>query len=515
MWPFKAKAPKSSRAYAAARVDRLTADWISSTTSQDAESRLSIRILRDRSRQLERDNDYIGAALRLIENNVIGRGINFQAQVKMQRGSKLNNDINDAIEYAFEKWARKGSCHTGGTLSFKDIERLVIRSIARDGDVLVRMIKRPFGKSKVPFALELIEADQLDDMMNQVAKDGQNEIRMGVERDSWGRPVAYHIREGHPGDTFGMSQSNTSLRRRIPAEEIIHLFVSNRIGQTRGIPWFHTAMVSLKHLNGYQEATIVKARAEAAQMGFIKTPAGEMPNDGQQNGDYVQEFSPGTIRKLNDGEDIVVPNMGNSVGNYDPFVRSVLRGISSGIGQSYESISKDYSQSNFSSSRLALADVRDNWKALQRWIVEQFHQPVFEAWLDMAVLSGELKLPAYETKPEAYQCIKWKPRGWSYIDPQAEIRANKEAIRSGMTTLTDVVSELGYDIEEVFQQRKRELELAEEMDLIFDTDPAVMSTAGQAQVMPVEDEAADDTAEEEVSKPDPMQSETDPMMAED
>ena len=188
---FKAKAEPQvpavtprRRSYEGALLSRLTSDWISQGTSQDAEVRGSLRILRNRVRQLVRDNDYARQALRAIATNVVGTGIKFQSQVRAQRGNKLNAKVNDAIEAAWGDWCRKDSCDVAGRMCFSDIERLAVTSVAESGEVIIRMIKQPFGRSKIPLALEVIESDLLDDNYNGVADNG-NEVRMGVEVDRW------------------------------------------------------------------------------------------------------------------------------------------------------------------------------------------------------------------------------------------------------------------------------------------------------------------------------------------
>ena len=71
-WPFnrKDKPEKSGkRIYGGAIFNRLTSDWNASIgTSQDSETRSSLRVLRNRTRQLARDNDWVKNALRAIQN---------------------------------------------------------------------------------------------------------------------------------------------------------------------------------------------------------------------------------------------------------------------------------------------------------------------------------------------------------------------------------------------------------------------------------------------------------------
>ncbi|OXE37438.1 MAG: phage portal protein [Phenylobacterium zucineum] len=472
------------RAYTGAQFGRLLSDWVASSTSQDAESRMAIRVLRNRVRDLGRNNDYVVNALRAIQNNTIGQGVALQAQVKRKRGpgsGKLDLDVNQAIETAWQRWKRADSCHTAGVLSFPEIERLLVRNVAESGEIFVRMIRRNFGRSPVPLALEIIEADLLDENYNGESAEG-NQIRMGVEVNEWFRPVAYHFFTQHPGDIQFGSVGNVAQRRiRVPASEVIHLFTTDRPGQTRGIPWFASALTRLRHMTGYEEATVIAARASACQMGFIETPDPEFEGDGVMAGERVSQFEPGRITTLAPGEKFTAFNPTQPSGLLDPFMRYMLRGVSAGAGVSYETLSKDYSQSNYSSSRLALLDDRDTWRQLQQWIISTFHQRVFEQWLQQAVLSNVLNLPSYETQPELYEDVRWLPRGWQWIDPSKEITAYKTAVRSGFMTVTDVVAQNGGDFEELAHTRQREVELCKELDLVFDTDPALVDMKGQEQ----------------------------------
>lgn len=499
-WPFGKKdqpAKKGRRIYGGAMFSRLTNDWNASIgTSQDSETRSSLRVLRNRTRQLARDNDWIKNALRAIQNNVVGTGVGMQMQVKAKRvrkGKVLNQAVNEAIETAWEQWCKKENCHVAGILNFADIERLLISSCAENGEVLVRIVKgESFGTSPVPMALEVIEADQLMDDRNGEADNG-NIIRMGVEKNQWGRPVAYWFYPYHPGD-YLFKTVQLSKYKRVPAEEIIHLYKHERPGQTRGVPWFASALQRMHQVAGFEEAEVVAARASASIMGFIKTPDGDLQDDGVQDNQRVTDFSPGKIEALGPGEEFQAFTPTRPGGTYDPFVRAQLRAVAAGVGVSYETLSKDYSQSNYSSSRLALLDDRDQWRSLQSWFIQNFHQRVFEEWLDMAVLSGVLDLPGYEINPEMYRAVRWMPRGWSWVDPAKEVAAYKAAVRAGFMTQAEVVAQTGCDIEEMMMQRKREVEMAEALGLAFDTDTAQVNDKGQVQPTPVPAAAAEEAA---------------------
>jgi lambda family phage portal protein len=164
------------------------------------------------------------------------------------------------------------------------------------------------------------------------------------------------------------------------------------------------------------------------------------------------------------------------------------------VGCSYETISRDFSQTNYSSSRLSLLEDRDHWRILQNWLVENLHQRVFDVWLDMAVLSGALPLPNYEIQAERYKAVRWMPRGWAWVDPAKEVEAYAMAVRNGFKTLSEVVAEQGGDIEELMQGRRQELDVAADLDLKFDTDPG--SDPAPAAPAPAAAAPADDNDED-------------------
>jgi lambda family phage portal protein len=260
-------------------------------------------------------------------------------------------------------------------------------------------------------------------------------------------------------------------------------------------------------MEGYSEAEIVAARGAASYMAFIKTPDAETIVADQEVGTEKQlAFEPGLIQQLSPGNDIVMNNPNRPNPNMDPFMRMMLREVAAGIGVSYESLSKDYSQSNYSSSRLSLLDDRDLWRMLQGWFIRSFRKELHRIWLEAAVLAGALK----SVRPDMYlgnelkfEAVRFKPRGWGWIDPTKEVEAYKEAVKAGFTTVSDVIAQSagGQDIEDVLDQRRLELDMMAEKGLEFDTDPEMAS-----EVEPPESPEAD--AAEETSQPDDSEEET-------
>ena len=140
------------------------------------------------------------------------------------------------------------------------------------------------------------------------------------------------------------------------------------------------------------------------------------------------------------------------------------------MGVAFEGASGDYSQSNYSSSRLSLLDVRDVWQMMQQWFINNFLVEVYECWLEQAILANYFNFPDYEIRPERYQTVRWTARGWSWVDPHKEINATIAAIKSGLTTLTEEVAKQGGDFEENIKAIAREREILDQygVSLTFD-----------------------------------------------
>ena len=332
-------------------------------------------------------------------------------------------------------------------------------------------------------------------------------VRMGVEVDRYGRPLAYWIRENHPNERSQKIDARSTMLERVPADQIFHLKTTERWPQTRGEPWLHAAILRLNQLGEFEEAALIAARIGASKVGFFENPEGDtgIADGVDASGTPSMSVEAGEFTQLPPGYKFSSwdPNYPNEV--FDPFTRAALRGIAAGVGVSYESLSRDYSQSNYSSSRLSLIDDRDLWKTLQQWWIRSFRAPLHREWLQAAVFSGAVPIQteAYALNRTRFEGVRFKPRGWAWVDPTKEVNAYKEAVKAGFTTVSDVIANTGggLDIEDVLEQRRHELDMMAEADLEFDTDPEFY--------MPPEPVEAAPAAESDTQDPnDPNEQET-------
>lgn len=457
------KQPTARRNYAAAAASRLLNGWTTQNLTADALLRYSLRQLRARSRELARNDNYARKFLAMVKNNVVGpNGIVLQSKAKDPKGN-LDKNGNSIIEASWDRWGTKKNASVCTTLSWLDIQRMFIETVARDGEAIIRKVKgydNPFR-----FALQFIEADHLDENLNVAELPNGNQIRMGVEVDPWGRPVAYHLLTKHPGD---FTYASGGLRyQRVPADEIIHAFIKERPTQTRGVPWMASAMISLNMVHGYAEAELTAARLEACKMGFFTSPDGDgYTGDGKdEKGNIITEAEPGAFEQLPSGVTFQEYDPKHPNGNFANFLKAGLRGIASGLCVSYNGLASDLEGVNYSSIRQGVLDERDQWKVLHGWMIENLNDEVYPEWLEMGLLTQAIPLPA--AKFDKWNAPKWQARGFAWVDPYKDQMANSEGVNMGFKTRAMVLADQGLDVEDVFEQLAIEKALAEQYGLTF------------------------------------------------
>lgn len=460
----------SSRAYAAAKMGRLTGDWLTTATSIDADIRSGMISVRSRARDLSQNSEYTKAYLRAVKKNVIGsEGFKLQVKpIEYVNGERVQDQLaTSIIEQAFKEWSRPENATVTGKVSFRKAQEIVIETVARDGESFVRLIRNQ-NINRFGFALQLIEPDWIDEKLNTELKGG-NIIRLGVELDPWRKPVAYYVaNRNNTMDVYGNIFAGAP-HTRIPANDMIHLFDPERADQTRGMSWLAPSMLGLHNLKGYVEAAIVNARSGANKLGFFgnaPNTSGEYTGDGTDaQGNKTLLFEPGTFEDI--GDKVFTPyDPKYPDAQFDPFTKSILRGISSGLGVSFSSISNDLTEVNFSSIRAGLIEERETWKSIQSWFAESLLNRTYSEWLFMTLAVGAVNLPAGKFKK--FNVPTWTGRRWAWVDPLKEVQAYKEAVAAGFKSATKVISEDGGDIEELYQELSNEKALAEKYDLELD-----------------------------------------------
>ncbi|MCA3253519.1 MAG: phage portal protein, partial [Rubrivivax sp.] len=300
----------------------------------------------------------------------------------------------------------------------------------------------------------------------------------GIEFDRLGRRVAYHLYRSHPGDGALAPMSGTGGMEtvRIPASEVVHLFRPLRPGQIRGEPWLARALAKLNELDQYDDAELVRKKTAAMFAGFVTRLApednlmGETSSDEQ--GVSLAGLEPGTLQLLEPGEDIKFSAPADVGSSYAEFMRQQFRAVAAAMGITYEMLTGDLTQVNYSSIRAGLLEFRRRCEALQHGvIVHQLCRPIWQAWMEQAAIEGTLTLPAFSRRRREYLAAKWIPQGWQWVDPKKEFDAMQTAIRAGLLSRSQAISAFGYDAEDIDREIATDNQRADELGLVFDSDP--------------------------------------------
>ncbi len=466
------------RAYQAANTGRLFADFTSSNRSADSELRTDLVLMRNRSRELARNDVYVKRYLSLMKTNVVGdKGMTLQVKARNDNGS-MDVVGNTIIENAWAQFSLRGNCTADGMRSWVDLQKYVIEATARDGEAFIQIVRNrrfPHG-----IAFHPVEADLIDEKKNEITKNG-NRIRMGVEVDAFNRPVAYWVKTNHPGD-YDMSSIRSAVTTRVPVENMIHVFEPLRAGQTRGEPWMAPAIAQLKMLNAHREAELVASRMAASKMGFFVSETGdEVPADDYDGKVPIIDAEPGAFHQLPAGVDFKPFDMNHPATAFADFEKGILRGLASGLGVSYASLSNDLEGTSYSSIRQGALEERDAYKVVQTFLLEHFVLPAYAAWLDEVMQFGIVPIPATRFD-KFFNATVFRPRGWQWVDPQKEINAAVTAMHNGIMSMQDVSNQYGRDIEETFSQIQRDQELADSLGLKLAFQPFGGNEAAKGQV---------------------------------
>lgn len=453
--PHIGRTPGQVRSFGAAGVSRLLDGWLTDSSSINAYLADSLPAMRARSRDLVRNNPYAKRYSTVMKSNIVGpNGIIVQAASTWHNNGEVSLDTkaNDAIELAFKQWGERSADITG-TMSWVEMQQQAIGTAVTDGEFIFR---KHYSKAK-GFQLQAIDPALLDITRNQTERNG-NITLMGIEHTPNMEPVRYFFRELDSQGNY-----NSGIVYSVPAAQIIHVFRPDWVGQCRGVPWMHAAMVRMKQLDGYDEAAITAARHGAAHMGFFTSETGEgyQGDDADSDGNIIQDADPGTFHQLPAGMDLRQYDPKYPHDQYPHFTKKNIQGMASGMDISYPTLSSDLEGVNYSSIRAGVLEDRELFKTLQGWLIRSLVVPVYEEWLGYAVARGDILVG---TRPlsrpiEDYRKAHYQGRRWAWVDPQKDMNASELSVKLKTRSRSQIIRDQGDDPETVWREIERENEL--------------------------------------------------------
>lgn len=424
------------RGYDAARRGRRTDGWHATGGSANAELSGALGLVRRRSRDLCRNNEWAKNAKRKWVAHLVGTGI----QPRPADGKE------QAKKTAREAWnAFADNCDPEGLTDIYGLQARVVGEVFEGGAAFVRWYLRPpsFGL-KVPLQCEVLEHDFLDTDRTEVR--GDNIVIHGVEFDPWGRRVAYWLFPQHPGDV-ALVRRGGFVSQRVPAADVDHVFDVERAGQVTGVPWLAGTMLRLRDLGDYEEAELVRKKIEACFAVFVRRE-GSTPAGLAQSADRTTDSSSRKIETLRPGMIAYVEGQGDittaqpSAAGDTGYVDRQLGGFAAGIGLTRAQASGDLSDVNFTSLREGKLDF---WPVLDQ---KQWHmlapQLVRPSWRRcMAAAAGR----GLQVSPDQAAKIAMPKRPW--VNPADDMKAEAGELALALESWADKVTARGYDPDEL------------------------------------------------------------------
>jgi len=411
-----------------------------------------------RSRELVVTNGYAANACEAWAANLVGDGIKPSSLLE-------DGELRDRVQRLWLAWTDEADAD--GLTDFYGLQAMVAREMFVAGECFVRLRpRRPEDGLRVPLQCQLLQSEMLPFDKTETAPNG-NAIRCGIEFDKIGRRVAYHFRRRHPGDSTDRGDVLPETTR-VPAADVLHIYRPLDAGQIRGLPHVAPAMVRLFLLDQYDDAELDRKKTAAMFAGFITKAAPEEQlmgavEDGE-DGTGIASLEPGTLQVLLPGEDVTFSNPADVGGGYEAFQYRTLLAISASLGLPYHLVTGDVRQANYSSLRAELVEFRRRFSQLQHGVIaHQLCRPIWERWLETAVLAGALELPDMG----AARAVHWIPPRWDWVDPLKDIQAQLLAIEAGLMSRRKAVEATGYDIEEIDRENAADAARAAELGLSY------------------------------------------------
>ncbi|MGQ5718857.1 phage portal protein [Pseudochrobactrum asaccharolyticum] len=427
---------------------------------------VEIEKVRRRSRWMYANDSFYRQACRQVANNVVHYGI--KPVIKDKKLLKLWN-----------RWQKEADVR--GRMDFYGLQYTAGFITPRDGEFLVRFRERRAGdmSSGVNFQLQMLEADHLPLTYTQAAPNG-NWIVSGVERDAIERPAAYWIYDHHPKDWQGTGQQSL-IPKRVPAEDVLHVYMPERLSDSRGYPWGASALNITERIRTSDEAQVEKQLAQAGIAGVFKKPRlasdeprEEFDTETDEGGRNFVAVENGSMAVVPEDWDVEFAPQSQSDANYGTFRREHLSGLAVAMGLAVEHITLNFEKLNDRTYRAVMLECQRFIESIQYHLfVNQFCKPVWRRFLSYAVLHGLWTLPDGQELEDLFE-IEWMAPARGHIHPVQEIEAFTKAVENGFTSRKRVAAAYGEDVEDIDLENAEDMKRARAAGMIYPVYPAVV-----------------------------------------
>jgi len=412
--------------------------------------------LRQLARHAEQNHDLARGVLAILTANIAGPfGVGIEPQPRRRDGS-IHTEFASAIRQLHRDWAKRPE--VTWRMTWPVVQQLVCRSWIRDGEALSHSLMGRISDlrhgTRAPLSLELLEPDYLPLDLSDTGR----RIVQGVEHDRWGRPTHYHLYHQHPGDIETAYISTHAALRRVRAERIDHLALTDRLHQVRGVSIFASVLERLEDLKDYEESERVAAKVAASMAGFIRKGAADLyqgPTEYDEDGrpePRSLRMQPGIIfDDLLPGEDVGTIDTNRPNPNLGTHRQNQLRAVASGTYVTYSSAAKDYDGS-YSSQRQEMVEGWSVYGTLQARFIGGFVEPTITRLNNTAIAAGALRIPA-DLDIDTIDDTLFIPPQQPWIDPDKESRAFERLEDNIHASGPEIIRRRGHNPRDVIEQQ--------------------------------------------------------------
>lgn len=465
------------------------AEWPAALRSPDRDILPARNAVTARVRERIRNDPVAASARSRRVNSVVGRGwqVKFRPNaralgISLEEARQLGEDLT--TEFKLYAYSHDFCSDAERRLTFGQQLRLAVSHLCgADGEALALSEWAGDEPTRYRTRLRLVDPDRLS---NPNGRPDRDDLRGGVGFNAAGVPWTYWIRERHPTDYAGPGQFNwTGFERWTPwgRPQVFHVFEPQRAGQTRGISRFASALKPSRALGRFADATVEAATLNALIVAFMKSNSGPQHAGENFESDAIKEIEEFRQQHYRDnpvslangaripvlpyGDEIQMQTAAKDIGGFDTVFRALLRLIAASLGMTYEELTMDFSQVNYSSARAAMIYAWADVVAIMGLVEDQLVRPFCVAWAEEAFDAGYVRRPAgapdFYDAVDAYVQIHCIGPGRGYIDPTKEIDAAAARVEARQSTLEDECDAQGRDWEEVLEQQAREQAKADEL----------------------------------------------------
>lgn len=439
---------RAEQGFSGAKLNRITDGWETTSMGPNSVFRMDGRKLRERARDLIKNNPLAKSAVEAFVANVVETGITPTPLLK--------DGLSTVWRRIFDRWAGVTAlggreCDVTGDSTYYELQALILTEVIVAGGCLIRFAELPRRGRTLSLGIELYREEQFDD---SITEHNGNQVVNGIELErGTGRTLAYHLFVNDPDDVLGQLDQR---QVRLPAEQCEYLWIKGEVGQKRGFTLLAAVIIWLWALGYYTDNELTASDIKSAWAYMILTDPtyadafdidqilDSSPATGTTDiyGNTIDRHVRGMVFRGAPGDKVQAVGPNVPTAECLPWIQLIQRSIAVGMGITYEELTGDYSQSNFANARCSRQVSRRRFARPIRLIIDHFCNPCWRRFVMSATRAGLEGFPSPEellSDAETWLAVEHKPAAWESVSPKEDAAAEQLRLGDGTTTQREIV----------------------------------------------------------------------------